>query len=47
MGPCEVVTAFNNGSVEIKAIDGSQISFIVNKHRLRIYHWPISKQDFV
>ena len=47
MSPYEVVTAFDNGSVEIKTIDGSQISFVVNGHRLRLYHQPISKQDFV
>ena len=47
MGPYEVVTSFDNGSVEIKTIDDSQISFVVNGHRLRLYHQPISKQDFV
>ena len=47
MGTYEVITAFDNGSVEIKTIDGSQISFVVNGHRLRLYHQPISKQDFV
>ena len=47
MGPYEVVTAFYNGSVEIKTIDDSQISFVVNGHRIRLYHQPISKQDFV
>ena len=47
MGPYELVTTFDNGSVEIKTIDGSQVSFVVNGHRLRIYHQPISKQDFV
>ena len=47
MGPYEVVTAFDNGSVEIKTIDGSQISFVVNWHRLRLFHQPISKQDFM
>ena len=26
--------------------DDSQISFVVNGHRLRLYHQPISKQDF-
>ena len=31
----------------IKTIDGSQISFVVNGHRLRIYHQPTSKQDFI
>ena len=47
MGPYEVVTGFDKGSVEIKTIDGSQIYFVVNGHRLRIYHQPISKQYFV
>ena len=47
MGPYEVVIAFDNGSVEIKIIDGSQISFVVNGHRLRLYHQPTSKQDFI
>ena len=47
MGPYEVVTAFDNGSVEIKTIDGSQISFVVNGHRLRLYHQPTSKHDLI
>ena len=47
MGSYEVVTTFDNGSVKIKTIDGSQISFVVNGHRLRLYHQPTSKQDFI
>ena len=47
MGPYKVVPAFDNGSVEINTIDGSQTSFVVNGHRLRLYHQPISKQYFV
>ena len=47
MGPYEVVTAFDNGSVEIKTIDDSQTSFVINGHKLRLYHQPISRQDFV
>ena len=43
MGPYEVVTTFDNGSVEIKTIDDSQISFVVNGHKLRLYHQRISK----
>ena len=42
-----IVTAFDNGLVEIKTIDGSQVSFVVNEHRLRLYHQPTSKQDFI
>ena len=45
--PYEVVTAFDNGSVKIKTIDGLEVSFIVNGHRLRLYHQPTSRHDFV
>ena len=47
MGPYEVVTVFDNGSVKIKTIDDAWISFVVNGHRLRLYHKPISKQIFL
>ena len=43
MGPYEVVIDFDNGSVEIKTIESSQISFVLNGHKLRIYYQPISK----
>ena len=36
MGPYEVVTTFENGSVEIKTIDHSQASFVVNGHRISV-----------
>ena len=47
MGPYKVVTTFDNGLVKTKTIDGSQISFVVNGHRIRLYHQPTSKQDFI
>ena len=48
MGPYEVVTTFNNGLVEIKKIDDSQTSFVVNGHKIRLYvHQPISRQNFM
>ena len=47
MGPYEVVIAFDNGSVKIKPIDGSEVSFIVNGHRLRLYNQPTSRQVFI
>ena len=47
MGPYEVVTSFDNGLVKIKKIDGSEISFVVNEHRLRLYHQLTSKHDFI
>ena len=47
MGSYEVVIAFDNGSIKIKTIDGSGVSFVVNGHRLILYHQPRSKQDFI
>ena len=47
MGPYDVVIAFNNGLLEINTIDDSQTSFVINGHRLRLYHQPISRQYFV
>ncbi len=47
VGPYEVETVFDNGSVRIKTIDDSQQSFIVNGHRLKIYHKPLTKEDFL
>jgi hypothetical protein len=47
LGPYEVETIFDNGSMRIKTIDEDQISFVVNGHRLRLYHKPMSKEKFV
>ena len=46
MGPYEIETMFENGVVKIKTIDDQQVSFIVNGHRLHLYHKLISKEDF-
>ena len=47
MGPYEVDTIYDNGSVKIKTIDENQTSFFVNGHRLKVYHKPLSKEDFI
>jgi hypothetical protein len=47
LGPYEVETVYENGSVKIKTIDEDQTSFIVNGHRLKVYHKPLSKEDFI
>ena len=46
MCPYEVETIFNNGVVRIKTIDDQHVSFIVNGHKLRLYHKPTSKEEF-
>jgi hypothetical protein len=47
LGPYEVVTVYDNGVVKIKTVDDGQVSFVVNGHRLKLYHIPISKEDFL
>jgi hypothetical protein len=47
LGPYEVETVFDNGSVRIKTIDDSQNSFVVNGHRLKVYNKPLSRYDFL
>ena len=47
MGPYEIITVFDNGSVKIGIIDDEQETFVVNGHRLKVYHKPITKQEFI
>ena len=46
MGPYEVDTIFDNGAIKI-TLDENHISFIVNGHRVILYHKPQSKEEFV
>ena len=43
MGHYEVDAVFDNGTVRMVTIDDTHASFIVNGHRLRLYHRPASK----
>jgi hypothetical protein len=47
LGPYEVHTVYDNGLVRIKTINEDHISFVVNGHRLKVYHKPLSKEDFI
>jgi hypothetical protein len=47
MGPYEIVQVFENGSVKLTTIDQEERTFIVNGHRLKIYHKPINKEYFI
>jgi len=44
MGPYEVETMFDKGAARIKTLDDQPISFIVNGHRLRLYHNPLKRR---
>jgi hypothetical protein len=47
LGPYEVDTVFDNGTVKLTTIDGSQTSLFSNGHHLWLYHQPLSKDSFV
>jgi hypothetical protein len=47
LGPYEVDTVYDNGSVTVNTIDENNTSIFVNGHRLKVYHKPLSKEDFV
>ena len=47
LGPYEVDTVYDNGLVRINTIDENQTPFVINGYRLKVYHKPLSKEDFV
>jgi hypothetical protein len=47
LGPYEVDIVYDNGSVKIKTIYEDHTSFVVNENRLKVYHKPMSKEDFI
>jgi len=47
LGPYEVSIVYDNGSIKFKSIDESDVSFTVNGHRLKLYHKPVSKDEFI
>ena len=47
LGPYEIEEVFNNRAVRIRTIDGRKIPLLVNGHRLKIYHKPISREEFI
>lgn len=38
---------FDNGIVRLVTIDDTHTSFLVNGHRLKLYHRPTSKDSFI
>ena len=43
----EIDKIFDNGAVKIRTIDEQKVPLLVNGHRLKVYHKPLSKQEFV
>ena len=38
---------FDNDFVTFKTIDDEQVSFVLNGHRFRLYHKPVTREKFV
>lgn len=47
MGPYEILEVFENGLVKVTSIDQEGQTYLVNGHRLKIYHKPVSREDFM
>ena len=47
LGPYEIEKIFENGAIKIRTIDEGKISFLVNGHRLKLYHKTLSREEFV
>jgi hypothetical protein len=45
--PYEVNIVYDNGAIKIKTIDDRQVFFVVNGLRLKFYHKPVSREDFL
>jgi hypothetical protein len=46
LGPYEINEFHDNGTITLSTIKGSESSFWVNGHLLRLYHQPPSKESF-
>ena len=47
MGPYEVNHVFDNGAIQLTTIDPIPFKLLVNGHRLKLYKWPQTKEDFL
>ena len=47
LGPYEIIRIFDNGAIKIRTIDEEKVTFLVNGHRLKLYHKPLSREEFV
>lgn len=46
LGPCEVIETLSNSAVRLSTINPIMFKLLVNGHRLRLYHKPLSKTSF-
>ena len=38
---------FENGAIKIRTIDEGKVAFLINGHRLKLYHKALSREEFV
>ena len=44
--PYEIEKLFDNATVKIRTIDEEKVPLLVNGHRLKVYHKPLSREQF-
>lgn len=47
LGPYEVKTTFDNGVIKLTTIDDEHFPLMANGHRLKLYHKPPSREEFI
>lgn len=47
LGPYEVEKVLDNGAIKIRTIEEEKNPLLVNRHRLRLYQKPLTKDEFV
>ena len=47
MGPYEVDTVLDNRTIRLVTIDDTRASFLVNEHRLKLYHHATSRDTLI
>jgi hypothetical protein len=47
MGPYEIDTIYDNGSMKLCTIVENRTPLMANGHRLRLYQKPMSKEEFI
>ncbi len=47
LGPYAIYHVFDNGTTQLTTIDPIQFKLLVNGHRLRLYHKPQTKAQFL
>ncbi|XP_057841361.1 uncharacterized protein LOC131051033 [Cryptomeria japonica] len=47
LGPYEIIETFSHGAIRLSIIDPVKFKLLVNGYRLRLYHKPLSKDEFL